>query len=101
MNYKLSFAFTAFSAFVLLGQQFYLNSIINEFKKENSHLSHRIKIGCALHKKIIEQKDLENKAALANLQYAYSVDKPVSEEFAKGYEEGYHNAIKNMHCPNE
>jgi hypothetical protein len=88
-------SFTAVTLTILFAQSFYFKSIINNYKKENAILVKKIELGYKKHLKILEEKELEKNAAIAGVQYSYSVNKPESPEYKDGYVEGYHRAMKD------
>lgn len=87
-------SFTAITLAVMFAQSFYLKSIINNYKKENAVLIKKIQYGYKKHLEILKEKELEKNAAIAGIQYSYSVNKP-SQEYKDAYVEGYHKAMED------
>jgi hypothetical protein len=91
-------SFTIITLLITGFQTFYLKSEINKYKNDNIILRKKIELGYKKHLQILNEKELEKNAAIANVQYSYSVNKPEvleSEEYKDGYLEGYHNGIKD------
>lgn len=94
--------FTITSIFALFFQQQYNNFYISELIEKNQNLKQKIQIGHKKHLDLMKEKDLEKNAAIANIQYTYSIDANFnkSKDYKEGYVEGYHKAIEQSKCPN-